>query len=97
MNENKINIENNLNLKRRISTEPFMKRRKNIKVRNICSFCGRKLRITNIFECRCKKLFCSLHRFYDIHKCSFDYKKFASKKLELMNPKMAFDKVNRRI
>ena len=27
-------------------------------------------------ECRCKHIFCSIHRLPEQHKCSYDFKKF---------------------
>ena len=38
-----------------------------------CSFCNKKVGFLGI-ECRCGSMFCSLHRYPDQHKCSFDFK-----------------------
>ncbi len=43
-----------------------------------CAFknCNKKLSlIDNELICRCKKIFCSTHRFTIDHKCDFDFKK----------------------
>lgn len=37
--------------------------------------CRKKLKLTDM-ECRCKHIFCSIHRLPEQHKCSYDFKKF---------------------
>lgn len=38
-----------------------------------CNQCNKKLSVCQGIECRCKKTFCSLHRYPDTHQCNFDY------------------------
>jgi len=40
-----------------------------------CSFesCKKKLALTDT-ACKCEKVFCSAHRHFESHACSFDYK-----------------------
>jgi predicted nucleic acid binding AN1-type Zn finger protein len=41
----------------------------------VCNICSKKLNLaeqTNI--CKCEKHFCSSHRHFEDHSCSFDYK-----------------------
>jgi hypothetical protein len=58
-----------------------------------CSFCSRRLKITNNYSCRCGHLFCIRHRFHDQHGCSFDYKSEALAKLKAENPKIVRKKI----
>lgn len=58
-----------------------------------CSECGKKLKFTNNYSCRCGNLYCIRHRFYDQHSCTFDYKAVALAKLEAQNPKIASKKI----
>ena len=47
----------------------------NDNLRNICNFdgCNKKLKITDI-ECKCKKIFCKIHKYPEDHYCLYDYK-----------------------
>ncbi|KAF9764209.1 AN1-type zinc finger protein 6 [Nosema granulosis] len=58
-----------------------------------CTTCKRKLGVVSCYTCRCGNNFCTRHRFYDQHDCSFDYKTQAIEKLKINNPKI----VNKRI
>ncbi len=42
---------------------------------NRCHFddCRKKLQLTDL-ACRCQKIFCSLHRLPETHKCTFNHK-----------------------
>lgn len=53
--------------------------------KNRCYTCRKKLGLTG-FGCRCGHLFCSVHRYTDIHSCSFDYKADAAEKIRKENP-----------
>jgi predicted nucleic acid binding AN1-type Zn finger protein len=46
-----------------------------------CHVCNKKLGLLP-FDCRCGHQFCSIHRYPEEHKCSFDYKEFAKEQLE---------------
>lgn len=47
------------------------------------------------FDCKCGYKFCSKHRHTDIHYCIYDHALNDRKKLELKNPKIIGDKLNR--
>lgn len=53
-----------------------------------CAFCSKKLKFLTMYACRCEKVFCSRHRFFDQHQCAFDFKKEAQNKLRESNPKI---------
>merc|ERR1711911_241652 len=48
---------------------------------SLCAQCDKKLKFISTFECRCGNVFCASHRFYDQHKCTYDYKNNAKKLL----------------
>jgi hypothetical protein len=58
-----------------------------------CHQCQKKLRLSTSFKCKCNQTFCSLHRYSDRHKCSFDYKAAARDTLAKDNPKVVARKV----
>nr|XP_023029367.1 uncharacterized protein LOC111517436 [Leptinotarsa decemlineata] len=66
-----------------------------IKKKARCNECNRKLNITNIHNCRCGKIFCSQHRYSEVHRCSYDYKLEGRKLLEQQNPKVTAEKINK--
>lgn len=59
-----------------------------------CQMCKKKIGLTG-FECRCGKLFCSTHRYADIHDCTFDYKEDGREKIRKANPTCTDDKITR--
>ncbi|KAJ8933835.1 hypothetical protein NQ314_013757, partial [Rhamnusium bicolor] len=66
-----------------------------IKKKARCNECNKRLNITNIYNCRCGKIFCSQHRYSEVHRCSYDYKTEGRKILEQQNPLVTAEKVNR--
>ncbi|KAJ8949078.1 hypothetical protein NQ318_016982 [Aromia moschata] len=66
-----------------------------IKKRARCNECNKRLNITNIYNCRCGKIFCSQHRYSEVHRCSYDYKTEGRKILEQQNPLVTAEKINR--
>jgi hypothetical protein len=58
--------------------------------------CKRKLPVMP-FSCRCGGEFCSKHRDFVEHKCTFDYRAAGRALLEKANPKIVADKVKDRI
>ena len=52
---------------------------------NKCAKCGKKLKLTDI-KCRCNNYYCSVHRYSDLHDCSFNYKTINKELLEKQNP-----------
>ena len=61
-------------------------------MKNRCSQCRKKLGLTPI-ECRCKKFFCSLHRYPEAHQCVVDYKKIEQPLLKKNLPEVVSKKV----
>lgn len=45
-----------------------------------CNECNKKINVTNFFECKCKQIYCVVHRHAEKHKCTFDYR---SEKIQL--------------
>lgn len=54
--------------------------------RNRCAHCRKRLTLTNSYTCRCGHLFCSSHRYSEVHNCTYDYKKEGRKLLQEANP-----------
>lgn len=57
-----------------------------------CPVCNKKLKLTDI-KCKCEKIFCSLHRYPNMHDCSFNFKLLDRDIIEKNNPKIVLDKV----
>ncbi|XP_042583234.1 AN1-type zinc finger protein 6 isoform X2 [Cyprinus carpio] len=62
--------------------------------KNRCFTCRKKVRLTG-FDCRCGHLFCSIHRYSDVHNCSFDYKADAAEKIRKENPLIVGEKIKK--
>lgn len=62
-------------------------------VRTRCAFCNKRLNITTIHTCRCGGIFCSQHRYSEVHGCQYDYKTEGRKILEQANPLVAAPKL----
>lgn len=62
------------------------------KIRRKCFTCNKKLGLLG-FDCRCKKLFCSLHRYSDKHNCDFDYKTHGAEEIRKNNKLIVAQKV----
>ncbi|ADM11312.2 uncharacterized protein Eint_040210 [Encephalitozoon intestinalis ATCC 50506] len=58
-----------------------------------CRKCGKKLKLTNNYNCRCGNTYCIMHRFHDQHGCTFDYKTIAMAKLSAQNPRVMGKKI----
>lgn len=67
---------------------------KNKKIR--CFFCKKKCNLIQ-FECKCNKIFCSVHRYTHMHNCSYIENNIKLKKKELdeKNPKIQKEKINK--
>ncbi|CAM0876756.1 unnamed protein product [Alopecurus aequalis] len=61
---------------------------------NRCLSCRKKVGLTG-FKCRCGDTFCSMHRYADAHKCTFDYKKAGREQIAKLNPVVKADKLAR--
>ncbi|XP_072917377.1 AN1-type zinc finger protein 6-like isoform X2 [Hemitrygon akajei] len=64
------------------------------KRRNRCFLCKKKVGLTG-FECRCGNLYCSVHRYSDMHDCHFDYKADAAEKIRKENPMVVGEKLQK--
>lgn len=47
------------------------------------------------FECRCGGLYCSLHRYSDMHECSFDYRELGAQEIRRNNPVVVGEKIQK--
>ncbi|XP_003557802.3 zinc finger A20 and AN1 domain-containing stress-associated protein 6 [Brachypodium distachyon] len=61
---------------------------------NRCLSCRKKVGLTG-FRCRCGDTFCSMHRYADAHKCTFDYKQAGREQIAKQNPLVKADKVTK--
>ena len=59
-----------------------------------CDGCKKKLMISDL-ECKCKKYFCSTHRFATNHQCNYDYKTDGIKNLEKNLVKVVGEKIDK--
>lgn len=62
--------------------------------KNRCFTCRKKVGLTG-FDCRCGNVFCGIHRYSDIHKCTFDYKADAAEKIRKENPVIVGEKIQK--
>ncbi|XP_039978029.1 AN1-type zinc finger protein 6 isoform X2 [Xiphias gladius] len=62
--------------------------------KNRCFTCQKKVGLTG-FDCRCGNVFCSSHRYSDIHNCTFDYKADAAEKIRKDNPIVVREKIQK--
>ncbi|KAH9385399.1 uncharacterized protein NEMAJ01_0295 [Nematocida major] len=84
-------MENERARKRKLSLEEPSKKQESVKYsvkRTECAYCSVKLRITNTFGCKCKRVFCGKHRYSDEHSCEYDYRKENMLRLEKENPRI---------
>lgn len=61
---------------------------------NRCSLCKKKVGLTG-FKCRCGGMFCQSHRYYESHKCSFDYKTAGRDAIAKENPVVMAEKIDK--
>ncbi|XP_036390579.1 AN1-type zinc finger protein 6-like [Megalops cyprinoides] len=59
-----------------------------------CFTCHKKVGLTG-FSCRCGNIFCSIHRYSDMHSCTFDYKAAAAEKIRKENPLVVAPKIHK--
>ncbi|MGH0137111.1 UNVERIFIED_CONTAM: hypothetical protein FKN15_036555 [Acipenser sinensis] len=62
--------------------------------KNRCYLCRKKVGLTG-FDCRCGNLFCGVHRYSDLHNCTFDYKADAAEKIRKENPVVVGEKIQK--
>lgn len=59
-----------------------------------CFTCRKKVGLTG-FDCRCGNVFCGVHRYSDVHNCTFDYKADAAEKIRKENPVIVGEKITK--
>lgn len=64
------------------------------KEKNRCSVCRKNVGLTGI-ECRCGGLFCGVHRYSDMHNCTFDYREMGAKEIHSNNPVVVSEKIQK--
>ncbi|XP_072554370.1 AN1-type zinc finger protein 6-like isoform X1 [Paramormyrops kingsleyae] len=62
--------------------------------RNRCSMCRKKVGLTG-FDCRCGNMFCGIHRYSDMHGCTFDYKADGAERIRKDNPVVVGEKIQK--
>ncbi|KAG5597244.1 hypothetical protein H5410_038476 [Solanum commersonii] len=67
-----------------------------MKIKQRCMTCKKKVGLLG-FSCRCKGMFCSVHKYPEEHSCTFDYKSFGRVTLAKENPPCRHDKLENRI
>lgn len=60
--------------------------------KNRCLTCKKKVGLTG-FQCRCNGLFCTTHRYSDMHDCPFNYKEMAQEQIRKNNPVVVGQKI----
>ena len=56
--------------------------------------CNKKVPLGLNFPCKCEKVFCSKHRNFNDHSCTFDYQQHGKELLEKNNPVVVASKVD---
>ncbi|EMP29180.1 AN1-type zinc finger protein 6 [Chelonia mydas] len=62
--------------------------------KNRCFMCRKKVGLTG-FECRCGNVYCGVHRYSDVHSCSYNYKADAAEKIRKENPVVVGEKIQK--
>ena len=62
--------------------------------KNRCFMCRKKVGLTG-FECRCGNVYCGMHRYSDVHSCSYNYKADAAEKIRKENPVVVGEKIQK--
>ncbi|KAM7086892.1 AN1-type zinc finger protein 6-like [Molossus nigricans] len=62
--------------------------------KNRCFMCRKKVGLTG-FECRCENVYCGVHRYSDVHNCSYNYKADAAEKIRKENPVVVGEKIQK--
>lgn len=64
------------------------------KIKIKCYTCKKRVGLFG-YTCRCEKIFCSLHRYSDLHLCTYDYKYNGKEELYKNNPIIIATKVTK--
>lgn len=62
--------------------------------KNRCVECRKKVGLTG-FVCHCGKMLCSLHRYSDMHDCSYDWREKGQEEIRRNNPVIKGEKVQK--
>lgn len=62
--------------------------------KNRCLTCKKRVGLTG-FQCRCNGLFCTTHRYSDMHDCPFNYKEMAQEQIRKNNPVVVGQKITK--
>ncbi|XP_072516226.1 AN1-type zinc finger protein 6 isoform X2 [Salminus brasiliensis] len=62
--------------------------------KNRCFTCRKKVGFTG-FDCRCGNVFCGVHRYSDVHSCTYNYKAEAAEKIRKENPVIVGEKIQK--
>lgn len=62
--------------------------------KNRCFKCHKKVGLTG-FDCRCGNIFCGVHRYSDVHNCTYNYKAEAAEKIRKENPVVVGEKIQK--
>lgn len=60
-----------------------------------CLLCNKKLKLASTFICKCDGVFCTYHRYPEVHTCTFDHKTFERNILIKNNPVVVGDKLEK--
>jgi len=92
MEETIVNNENSMDMSLETTEDEEMMKKKKTK----CQFngCKKRIGLTGI-QCRCGLKFCGVHRYYEDHLCTFDYKTRAKEQIEKQNPIVYSRKLNK--
>ncbi|KAI3939856.1 hypothetical protein MKW98_029632 [Papaver atlanticum] len=63
---------------------------------NRCSTCNKRVNLMG-YGCRCGNFYCSMHRYLEIHACTYDYKSVGRGMIATTNPLVKQDKLMERI
>tara|TARA_X000000368_G_scaffold281224_1_gene223149 strand:- start:22503 stop:22718 length:216 start_codon:yes stop_codon:yes gene_type:complete len=63
---------------------------------NYCAFenCNHKLKLID-FPCKCKKIYCKIHKLPEYHNCVYDYKENNNKQNKIKIMKCILDKIDK--
>ena len=100
MNSNLIQDLSSITFNFSTNTPSTITRNEPVKMPKKCQHGDCKYKLTLIdtsISCKCKKYFCSKHRYFRDHSCEVDYKLDATKNLEKQLVKVAGDKLSEKI
>lgn len=75
-------------------TPGLLKEKNTNHTKNRCAACRKRVGLAG-FDCRCGKLYCSLHRYSDQHGCTFDYKAWGAEEIARRNPRIIAEKIRK--